>query len=68
MPINLRRPASLGMKLNLALLLFLILLGCATAAIMLYGFNRTRTSATHRSQDALEEQGKLALSGTWSAE
>ncbi len=56
-----RRSVSLGTKLNIALLLFLLLLGGATAGIMLYGFNRTQSSATDRSQKALEEQGKVAL-------
>ena len=53
--------ASLGLKLNVALLLFILALGIATSAIVLYGFNRTQDDATARSQEALEEQGKLAL-------
>jgi signal transduction histidine kinase/HAMP domain-containing protein len=53
--------ASLGFKLNLALLLFVLTLGVATSAIVLYGFNRSQDDATERSQEALEEQGKLAL-------
>lgn len=52
---------SLGFKLNVALLLFVLALGVATSAIVLYGFNRTQDDAAERSQDALEEQGKLAL-------
>jgi signal transduction histidine kinase len=53
--------ASLGFKLNLALFLFVIVLGVATSAIVLYGFSRTQDDAQRRSQEALEEQGKLAL-------
>ncbi len=53
--------ASLGLKLNLALVFFFLMLGGLTTAIILYGFNRTQHSATDRSQEALEEQGKLAL-------
>jgi len=53
--------ASLGLKLNLALLLFFIVLGAATAAFVFAGFNRTRDNATARSEEALEELGKLAL-------
>ena len=53
--------ASLGFKLNVALLMFVVVLGAATLAIILYGFNRTQDSAENRSQDALEEQGKVAL-------
>jgi signal transduction histidine kinase/HAMP domain-containing protein len=57
-----RFPAlSLGTKLNLALLVFLLLLGAATSGIIIYGFNRTQNSAHDRSNEALEEQGKLAL-------
>ncbi len=52
---------SLGTKLNLSLLSFLLLLGAATSAIIIFGFNRTRDSAHERSDKALEEQGKLAL-------
>ncbi|MEX2247761.1 MAG: GAF domain-containing protein [Dehalococcoidia bacterium] len=54
-------PGSLGAKLNLLLLVFVLLLGAATAAIIFYGFNRSQDDATERSQEALEEQGKLAL-------
>ncbi|MEX2159656.1 MAG: histidine kinase [Dehalococcoidia bacterium] len=52
---------SLGFKLNIALLIFLLVLGSATSAIFLYGFNRTQDNANQRSQEALEEEGKLAL-------
>ncbi|MGE0227502.1 MAG: histidine kinase [Dehalococcoidia bacterium] len=53
--------ASLGLKLNLALLAFFVLLGAATSVIVVYGFNRTQDNANERSQEALEEIGKLAL-------
>lgn len=56
-----RRSLSLGAKLNLALLVFLLLLGAATLAVMVYGFNRTQDNATDRSRAALKEEGKLAL-------
>jgi signal transduction histidine kinase/HAMP domain-containing protein len=55
------RALSLGTKLNLALLVFLLILGVATSLIIIYGFNRTQDNATDRSNAALEEQGKLAL-------
>ena len=55
------RGLSLGAKLNLALLSFLLVLGAAASGIIFYGFNRTQDDATERSQEALEEQGKLAL-------
>ena len=56
-----RSRASLGLKLNLALLVFFIVLGAATAAFVFIGFNRSRDNATARSEEALEELGKLAL-------
>jgi len=52
---------SLGTKLNIALLAFLLVLGGATSAIIIYGFNRTQDNANERSREALEEEGKLAL-------
>ncbi len=55
------RSLSLGARLNLSLLAFVLLLGLATAAIVLYGANRTRNDATARSRTALEEEGQLAL-------
>lgn len=53
--------ASLGLKLNIALLTFVLLLGLASSAIILYGFSRTQDNATERSREALEQQGQLAL-------
>ncbi len=55
------RPLSLGAKLNLSLLAFLLLLAAATSAIIVYGFNRTRDNADARSNEALEQGGSLAL-------
>ena len=56
------RSAGLGLKLNLYLLLLFVVLGAATSAILVYGFNRTQDNATERSQEALEELGRLTLS------
>ena len=56
------RSAGLGLKLNLYLLLLFAVLGAATSAILVYGFNRTQDNATQRSQEALEELGRLTLS------
>src|SRR5689334_19914445 len=53
--------ASLGFKLNLALLIFILVLGGAASAIVLFGFSRTQDNATQRSREALEAEGKLAL-------
>src|SRR5215471_15402283 len=46
---------SLGLKLNLSLLLFLLILGGATAAITIYGFHRTKNNAYQRSTEGLED-------------
>jgi signal transduction histidine kinase len=55
------RPLSLGAKINVGLLLFLLLLAAAASGIIVYGFRRAQDDASDRSQEALEEQGKLAL-------
>lgn len=55
------RSLSLGAKLNLSLLAFLLLLAGATSLIIVYGFNRTRHDADNRSNEALEQGGSLAL-------
>jgi PAS domain S-box-containing protein len=52
---------SLGLKLNLALLLTFLVIGGATAAVVFFGFNRTQDSATNQSQEALEELGQQNL-------
>ncbi|MEZ4503926.1 MAG: PAS domain S-box protein [Dehalococcoidia bacterium] len=55
------RSAGLGLKLNVALLAFFLVLAAATLGVVAYGFKRTQDNATTRSNDALEELGKLAL-------
>ncbi len=50
--------ASLGLKLNLSMLFFVLLLGSATASFILYGFQRTQDNATERSRESLEEIGR----------
>ena len=55
--------SSLGVKVNIALLLFFLMVGAATGALIYHGFHDTQDDATTRSQEALEELGKLALSG-----
>jgi len=54
---------SLGLKLNLALIFFFLMLGSLTTVLLLYGFNRTQDDAKARSQEGLEELGELALLG-----
>jgi hypothetical protein len=66
------RLTSLGLKLNLALLAFFIVLGAATAAFVFVGFDRTRGNAALRSEEALEDLGadllqKVAYSQAGSA-
>jgi PAS domain S-box-containing protein len=52
---------SLALKLNLALLVFFIVLGAATAAFIIFGFNRTRDNASARSEEALADLGADVL-------
>jgi PAS domain S-box-containing protein len=59
-----RKLDSLGLKLNLALLVLFLVIGGATAAFVFFGFNRTRDSATDRSREALENQGADLLQYT----
>lgn len=54
---------SLGLKLNLALVFFFLMLGGLTVVLILYGFNRTQDDAKSRSQEGLEDLGELALLG-----
>ncbi len=54
-------PGGLGAKLNLSLLVFLLLLGAATAGLVVYGFNRTQSNATKQSRAGLETQGRESL-------
>ena len=56
-------PSRLGPKLNLSLLAFMLVLGAAIAALMLFGFKRTQTDATSRSREGLEEQARTELLG-----
>lgn len=55
------RSLSLGAKINVALLVFLLVLGGAASLVVLFGFDRTKTNASTRSNEALQEQGKLTL-------
>jgi len=59
--VNPVRSLSLGAKINIGLLLFLLLLAAAASTIIFYGFRRAQDDASERSQQALEEQGKLSL-------
>lgn len=51
-------PLRLGPKLNLSLLVFIVVLGAATAALVLFGFHRTQDNAA---RDGLERQGVKTL-------
>ncbi|MEX0750163.1 MAG: PAS domain S-box protein, partial [Dehalococcoidia bacterium] len=54
-------PKRLGPKLNLSLLVFFLLLGGATSALVFFGFQRTQDDATDLSRQALEVQGSETL-------
>lgn len=54
-------PLRLGPKLNLSLLLFVVVLGAATAALVLFGFHRTQDNAAETSREGLERQGVKTL-------
>ncbi len=54
-------PLRLGPKLNLSLLLFMMVVGTATAALVLFGFHRTQDNAAQTSRDGLERQGVTTL-------
>lgn len=54
-------PLRLGPKLNLSLLVFIVVLGAATAALVLFGFHRTQDNAARTSRDGLERQGVKTL-------
>src|SRR6266511_2441582 len=57
-----RKPgSSLGLKLNLALMVFLLAVGGATVLIILRGFGQTQNNATRRSQEGLEELGRSKI-------
>jgi PAS domain S-box-containing protein len=53
--------ASLGLKLTVSLIVFFLLLGGLTTALILYGFNRTQDNATSTSQEGLEDFGSRTL-------
>ncbi len=48
-------------KFILALLFFLLILGTATAAVITAGFRQTQSTATERSVQALQDQGRETL-------
>ncbi len=50
-------PHRLGARLNLGLVVFVVLLGCATAALVFWGFQRTQNDATAASREGLERSG-----------
>jgi DNA-binding CsgD family transcriptional regulator len=50
-----------GPKLHLWFVVFLVLLGGATAGVMLLGFERSQDNASRRSSEGLEEQGRQQL-------
>ncbi|MBE0609028.1 MAG: GAF domain-containing protein [Dehalococcoidia bacterium] len=54
-------PLRLGPKLNLSLLLFIVVLGTATAALVFFGFNRTQDNAAQTSRQGLEREGVRTL-------
>ncbi len=49
--------SSLGLKINLALIIFLLVLLGATTGIILNGFQKTQSNATNRSRQGLEALG-----------
>ncbi len=55
------RASGLGFKLNLVLLAFLVLFGAAMALLIYFGFSRTQDTATTRSREGLEAQGRQAM-------
>ena len=58
------RGTTLGQKLHRSLLLFLLLLGGATAGIMAYGVHRTQSDATQASEQGFQEIGKQNILST----
>jgi hypothetical protein len=62
------RGVTLGQKLHRSLLLFMLLLGTATAAIMAYGLDRTQSDATDASEQGFQEIGKQNILRTAYAE
>src|SRR4029078_10851112 len=60
--------STLGQKLHRSLLVFMLLLGGATAAIMAYGVHRTQSDASDASQQGFQEIGKHNILSTARAE
>jgi PAS domain S-box-containing protein len=60
--------STLGQKLHRSLLVFMLLLGGATAAIMAYGVHRTQQDASEASEQGFEEIGKQNILATARAE
>jgi len=54
-------PTSLGGKLNVWLVAFMLLLAATTTLLILFGFRRTQDDATRRSQEGLETQARTAM-------
>ncbi|MEX0782364.1 MAG: histidine kinase [Dehalococcoidia bacterium] len=54
-------PRRLGPKLHLWFVAFLLLLGGATAGVVLLGFERSQDNASARSSEGLEDQGRQQL-------
>src|ERR1051325_2374113 len=50
-------PGRLGARINLSLLLFILVLGSATAGLVFWGFHRSQSDASERSREGLETQG-----------
>ena len=62
------RGNSLGQKLHRSLLVFMLLLGGATAGIMAYGVHRTQSDASDASEQGFQEIGKQNILSTARAE
>src|SRR5688572_19301357 len=62
------RGATLGQKLHRSLLVFMLLLGGATAGIMAYGMHRTQSDASDASEQGFQEIGKQNILSTARAE
>ena len=57
-------PLRLGPKLNLSMLVFMLLLGAATAVLVIVGFNRSQSNAAAESRQGLEREGSAHLQQT----
>jgi PAS domain S-box-containing protein len=54
-------PRGIGPKITLGLVAFVVLVGVAMSAVLLWGFGRTQDNATTRSQEGLELYGERTL-------